>query len=55
MGRVSGVRKGVLSATGDFVLFTDADLSTPIEEVEKLLDVAVKETQTSSSALAVST
>jgi len=42
-GKGFSVRKGVLSATGDFVLFTDADLSTPIEEVEKLLDVAVKE------------
>lgn len=26
------VRQGVLAATGDWVLFTDADLSTPIEE-----------------------
>jgi len=42
-GKGFSVRKGVLSATGDFVLFSDADLSTPIEEVEKLLEVAVKE------------
>ena len=36
-GKGYGVRQGVLSATGDFVLFSDADLSTPIEESEKLL------------------
>jgi glycosyltransferase involved in cell wall biosynthesis len=37
------VRQGVLAATGDYVLFSDADLSAPIEELEKLLDVALKE------------
>jgi glycosyltransferase involved in cell wall biosynthesis len=42
-GKGYSVRKGVLSATGHFVLFTDADLSAPIEELEKLLVVAVKE------------
>jgi len=31
------VRKGMLAATGDYALFTDADLSTPITELEKLL------------------
>ena len=36
-GKGYSVRQGVLSATGDFVLFSDADLSTPIEELEKLL------------------
>ncbi len=36
-GKGYSVRQGVLSATGDFVLFSDADLSTPIEESEKLL------------------
>jgi dolichyl-phosphate beta-glucosyltransferase len=29
------VRQGVLEARGDAVLFTDADLSTPVEEIEK--------------------
>ena len=30
------MRHGVLNAAGKFVLFTDADLSSPIEEVDKL-------------------
>jgi len=36
MGKGAAVKTGVLSASGDLVLFTDADLSTPIEEIEKL-------------------
>jgi len=32
------IRHGVLHANGDFILFTDADLSSPIEEAPKLLD-----------------
>ena len=36
-GKGYSVRQGVLAAKGDFVLFSDADLSTPIEELEKLL------------------
>jgi dolichyl-phosphate beta-glucosyltransferase len=36
-GKGHAVRQGVLAATGDYVLFTDADLSTPIEEVVKFL------------------
>jgi dolichyl-phosphate beta-glucosyltransferase len=36
-GKGFTVRHGVLEARGEFILFTDADLSTPIEEVEKLL------------------
>lgn len=35
-GKGYAVRTGVLAAKGDFILFSDADLSTPIEEVEKL-------------------
>jgi len=31
------VRNGVLHARGRIVLFTDADLSSPIEEIPKLL------------------
>jgi len=42
-GKGYSVRQGVLAASGKYVLFTDADLSTPIEELNKLLDVAVKE------------
>jgi dolichyl-phosphate beta-glucosyltransferase len=36
-GKGHSVRRGVMEARHDPVLFTDADLSTPIEEVEKLL------------------
>lgn len=37
MGKGAAVRRGVLEARGDAILFMDADLSMPIEEVEKLL------------------
>ena len=37
-GKGSAVRKGVLSAKGQYVFFTDADLSTPITELEKFLE-----------------
>ncbi len=36
-GKGYSVRNGVLNAQGDIVLFTDADLSSPIEEAPKLL------------------
>jgi glycosyltransferase involved in cell wall biosynthesis len=36
-GKGFTVRHGVLEARGEFILFTDADLSAPIEEVDKLL------------------
>jgi len=36
-GKGFTVRHGVLEARGEFILFTDADLSTPIEEADKLL------------------
>jgi dolichyl-phosphate beta-glucosyltransferase len=36
-GKGYSVRHGMLEAQGDMVLFTDADLSAPIEESEKLL------------------
>ena len=39
-GKGHAVRMGVLAATGRYVLFSDADLSAPIEELEKLLAVA---------------
>jgi dolichyl-phosphate beta-glucosyltransferase len=35
-GKGYSVRRGILDAKGDWVLFSDADLSTPIEEVETL-------------------
>ena len=37
MGKGFSVRQGCLEAKGEYVIFTDADLSTPIEEIEKLL------------------
>ena len=36
-GKGAGIRTGMLAATGEFVLFTDADLSTPIEEADRFL------------------
>ncbi|HUU54938.1 MAG TPA: dolichyl-phosphate beta-glucosyltransferase [Armatimonadota bacterium] len=36
-GKGAAVKTGMLAARGEYVLFSDADLSTPIEEVEKLL------------------
>ncbi len=36
-GKGYSVRHGMLQAQGDWVLFSDADLSAPIEECEKLL------------------
>lgn len=36
-GKGSAVQRGMLAAQGRYVLFTDADNSTPIEEVGKLL------------------
>jgi dolichyl-phosphate beta-glucosyltransferase len=37
-GKGFSVRHGVLSAVGDTVMFTDADLSAPMEEAERLFD-----------------
>lgn len=37
-GKGYSVRAGMLAAHGEVTLFTDADLSAPIEEAEKLLD-----------------
>ena len=36
-GKGYSVRHGMLEATGELVLFTDADLSAPIEESDKLI------------------
>lgn len=36
-GKGFSVRRGVLEARGELILFTDADLSSPIEEADKLL------------------
>jgi glycosyltransferase involved in cell wall biosynthesis len=37
-GKGYSVRNGVLHATGDYVLFSDSDLSSPIHEATKLFD-----------------
>jgi len=36
-GKGFSVKNGILSAKGEYIFFTDADLSTPIEEIEKCL------------------
>lgn len=42
-GKGYAVRNGMLHATGEWVLFTDADLSAPIEELPKLMDAIRRE------------
>jgi dolichyl-phosphate beta-glucosyltransferase len=37
-GKGAAVRTGMLAAHGQYALFSDADLSTPIEEVERLME-----------------
>ncbi len=41
-GKGYSVRNGMLSARGQIVLFTDADLSSPIEEASKLFEALEK-------------
>ncbi len=56
-GKGYALRQGVLASRGDIVLVTDADLSTPIEELEKLADLIEKnecEVAIGSRALALS-
>ena len=42
-GKGYAVRNGMLAAKGDWILSTDADLSAPIEELEKLMAAARRE------------
>jgi dolichyl-phosphate beta-glucosyltransferase len=42
-GKGYAVRHGMLDAGGKWILYTDADLSTPIEELSKLYSAAVKQ------------
>lgn len=37
LGKGESIKRGMLIGKGDILLFTDADLSTPIEEYEKLI------------------
>ena len=41
-GKGHSVKSGVLASAGEYVMFTDADLSAPIEELEKLLAAVEK-------------
>lgn len=38
VGKGYSIAKGLLMAKGDIIAFTDADASTPIEEIEKLIN-----------------
>lgn len=40
MGKGATIKNGLLAANGAFRLFSDADLSTPIEELDKMLPFA---------------
>jgi glycosyltransferase involved in cell wall biosynthesis len=42
-GKGYSVGRGVQAASGEYVLFVDTDLSAPIEEAGKVLDVALNE------------
>src|SRR6202023_2468834 len=48
-GKGYAVRHGMLEARGEWLLFSDADLSTPIEELEKLCAAVDRE----SAAIAI--
>lgn len=59
-GKALSVKRGLLEGRGKYLLFSDADLSTPIEEAEKLLaeleagaDVAIASRQLPDSVLTV--
>lgn len=41
-GKGFSVRRGVMEARGEFVLFTDADMSAPIDETDKLLTALIQ-------------
>lgn len=43
-GKGAAIRTGIMEALGEYILFTDADLSTPIEDIKKLLPY-IKETR----------
>lgn len=45
-GKGYAIRHGMLDARGDWVLYSDADLSTPIEEISKLYEVALAQNAT---------
>jgi dolichyl-phosphate beta-glucosyltransferase len=42
-GKAAAVRAGMLSASGEFVAFTDADLATPLSYLDGFVKLAVKD------------
>lgn len=42
LGKAGAVTSGMLKAEGEYILFTDMDQATPIEEIDKLLPFAQK-------------
>jgi dolichyl-phosphate beta-glucosyltransferase len=42
MGKGVLVKKGSLLSSGKYILFTDADLSTPVEELDKFIEALEK-------------
>jgi len=38
MGKGFSVREGSLGATGEYMVFTDADLSTPVKEIDRAIE-----------------
>lgn len=53
MGKGAAVRRGILEAEGNWRLFSDADLSTPIYEIDKLLKSALEGYEVSIGSRAV--
>lgn len=43
LGKGSAVREGMKQAQGEYQIFMDADLSTPVREIERFLDIAQHE------------
>lgn len=41
-GKGFSVKNGILNSNGEYVLFSDADMSVPIEEVDKFFDIMGK-------------
>jgi dolichyl-phosphate beta-glucosyltransferase len=39
-GKGFSIKNGILNSSGEYVLFSDADMSTPIEECDRFLDYA---------------
>ena len=53
MGKGAAVKRGMLESTGKYRIFSDADLSTPIYEIPKLLNILKNGTSVSIGSRAV--